>query len=574
MKINIYKRLFDYLKPYKKKLSLAIFFSVIVGVIASSPVPLIQKTFDDIFVEKDFFMLKAIPIALIILYSIKASLVYVQNIIILGVSLDLVVHVREKLFSHIHKLPFNFFENNESGQLISRLINDVAIMQSTVTRTIKELVQNSFTLIALLGWIFYLKWDWALISILIIPVMVLPISNIARKLKKLSHKGQEILADISSTIIESFSGIKLVRAFGMESVEENKFNSYSDNFLRVTKKNVKYMEITSPFLEVLGVISASVILWYGGFQVLTDKVSQGTFIAFIVGLFMMYTPVRILLKIFASFQVSIAGAERVFSILDLEEEKVKEGNIELAGVNNSITFENVSFKYPSRTTSVLTKVNLKLEKSKILAIVGMSGAGKTTLVDLLFRFHEPFAGSISIDGINIKYYTLKSLRNNLALVSQETFLFNDSIRNNIAYGRPNALEAEIIQASKAAYVDSFVTGFEDGYDTVIGERGIKLSGGQRQRISIARAVLRNAPILVLDEATSALDTESEKYVQDALHNLMKHRTTFVIAHRLSTIKHADSIIVLDRGEIVEFGTHEKLISSSLLYKKYYEMQIR
>ncbi|MDG1842994.1 MAG: ABC transporter transmembrane domain-containing protein [Nitrospinaceae bacterium] len=553
---------------------MAIFFSVIVGVIASSPVPLIQKTFDDIFVEKDFFMLKAIPIALIILYSIKASLVYVQNIIILGVSLDLVVHVREKLFSHIHKLPFNFFENNESGQLISRLINDVAIMQSTVTRTIKELVQNSFTLIALLGWVFYLKWDWALISILIIPVMVLPISNIARKLKKLSHKGQEILADISSTIVESFSGIKLVRAFGMESVEEKKFNSYSNNFLRVTKKNVKYMEITSPFLEVLGVISASVILWYGGFQVLTDKVSQGTFIAFIVGLFMMYTPVRILLKIFASFQVSIAGAERVFSILDLEEEKVKEGNIELTGVNNSITFENVSFKYPSRTTSVLTKVNLKLEKSKILAIVGMSGAGKTTLVDLLFRFHEPFAGSISIDGINIKYYTLKSLRNNLALVSQETFLFNDSIRKNIAYGRPNASEAEIIQASKAAYVDSFVTGFEDGYDTVIGERGTKLSGGQRQRISIARAVLRNAPILVLDEATSALDTESEKYVQDALHNLMKHRTTFVIAHRLSTIKHADSIIVLDRGEIVEFGTHEKLISSSLLYKKYYEMQIR
>ncbi|MBT7272475.1 MAG: ATP-binding cassette domain-containing protein, partial [Nitrospina sp.] len=491
-----------------------------------------------------------------------------------GVSLDLVVHVREKLFSHIHKLPFNFFENNESGQLISRLINDVAIMQSTVTRTIKELVQNSFTLIALLGWVFYLKWDWALISILIIPVMVLPISNIARKLKKLSHKGQEILADISSTIIESFSGIKLVRAFGMESVEEKKFNSYSNNFLRVTKKNVKYMEITSPFLEVLGVISASVILWYGGFQVLTDEVSQGTFIAFIVGLFMMYTPVRILLKIFASFQVSIAGAERVFSILDLEEEKVKEGNIKLTGVNNSITFENVSFKYPSRTTSVLTKVNLKLEKSKILAIVGMSGAGKTTLVDLLFRFHEPFAGSISIDGINIKYYTLKSLRNNLALVSQETFLFNDSIRKNIAYGRPNASEAEIIQASKAAYVDSFVTGFEDGYDTVIGERGTKLSGGQRQRISIARAVLRNAPILVLDEATSALDTESEKYVQDALHNLMKHRTTFVIAHRLSTIKHADSIIVLDRGEIVEFGTHEKLISSSLLYKKYYEMQIR
>ena len=574
MKIKLYKRLFRYLKPYKKKLSLAILFSVFVGVIASSPVPIIQKTFDDIFVEKDFFMLKAIPIALVILYTIKAGLVYVQNIIILGISWELVVRVREQLFSHIHKLPFDFFENNETGQLMSRIMNDVSIMQSTITRLLKELIQNSITLIALLGWIFYLKWDWAIISILVVPIMSLPISNIARKLKKLSHKGQEILAILSATILESFSGIKVVRAFGMESIEEKKFNSFSENFLRVMKKNVKYVEITSPFLELLGVLSASVILWYGGFQVLTDKVSQGTFIAFIVGLFMMYAPLRLLFKIYANIHTSLAGAERVFSILDLEEEKIKEGKKELFNLNKIIKFENISFKYPSRNAAVLTNINITLEKSKVLAIVGMSGAGKTTLVDLLFRFHEPSSGNVLIDGINIKDYTLKSLRSNLALVSQETFLFNDTIKKNIAYGRSNASEDDIIQAAKASHVDSFVRDFEEGYDTIIGERGVKLSGGQRQRISIARAILRNAPILVLDEATSALDSESEKSVQDALHNLMKHRTTLVIAHRLSTIASAHSIVVLDKGQIVETGTHEKLLSASGLYKKFYEMQVR
>ena len=573
MNTQLYKRLFRYLLPYKKKLLVAILFSVVVGVIASSPVPLIQKTFDDIFVEKNFFMLKVIPIGLVALYGIKAFLVYFQNIIILGITWELVVSMREKLFSHIHKLPFEFFEDNETGQLMSRIMNDVSIMQSTITRMVKEIIQNTITLIALLGWVFYLKWDWALISICVLPIMILPIGNIARKLKKLSHKGQEILANLSSTILESFSGVKVVRAFGMEDMESQKFNSFSGSFLNVMKKNVKYIEIPSPFLEFLGVISASVILWYGGFQVLTDKVSQGTFIAFIVGLFMMNAPLRLLIKLYASIQTSLAAAERVFYILDLEEEKINEGNLELLGLKKSIVYQDISFKYPSRDTQILSEINIVLEKSKILAIVGMSGSGKTSLVDLLFRFHDPLSGKILIDGVNIKDYTLKSLRGSLSLVSQETFLFNDTIRKNIAYGRPDASEVDIVAAAKAANVDLFTNSFDDGYDTIIGERGVKLSGGQRQRISIARAILRNASILVLDEATSALDSESEKSVQDALNNLMEDRTTFMIAHRLSTIKHADSIIVLDKGKIVEVGTHEKLLSNSGLYQKYYQMQI-
>ena len=573
MNIQLYRRLFLFLKPHLKKLCLAITFSVVVGVIASSPVPLIQKTFDDIFVQKDFFMLKVIPIALIFLYSLKATLSYAQNIIIFGISWELVVSVREKLFAHIHKLPFSFFEDNETGQLMSRIMNDVSIMQSTVTRLLKELVQNSITLMALLGWIFYLKWDWALISVIIFPAMILPVGNIARKLKKLSHKGQEMLADISSTILESFSGVKVVRAFGMESVEEQKFNDFSETFLKVMKKNVKYVEITSPFLELLGVISASVILWYGGFQVLTDKVSQGTFLAFIVGLFMMYTPLRLLFKIYTNIQSSLAGAERVFSILDKEEEKIKEGVHELLEFKNSIEFKNISFKYPSRNSRVLSNINVVVNKSQILAIVGMSGAGKTTLVDLLFRFHDPSSGDIFIDGINISEYTLSSLRNKLSLVTQETFLFNDTILQNILYGKPDASHEDVMKAASAAHVDYFVQSLDEGYDTVIGERGVKLSGGQRQRIAIARAILRNAPILVLDEATSSLDSESEKLVQGALHNLMEYRTTFVIAHRLATIKSAHLIIVLDKGEIVESGTHEQLLASSGLYQKYYEMQV-
>ena len=572
MKYLLYRRLLRFLRPYLKKLSLAILFSVIVGVIASSPVPLIQRTFDDIFVQKDFFMLKVIPLVLILLYAIKGGLTYAQNIIVFGISVELVVKVRERLFAHIHKLPFGFFEDNEIGQLISRIMNDVSIMQSTITRLLKEFLQNAITLIAILGWIFYLKWDWALFSIILFPLLVFPVVNIARKLKRLSHKGQEILANLSSTILESFSGIKIVRAFGMEPLEWKKFNQHSEGLLEVMKKNIKYVEITSPFLELFGVIGAAFILWYGGFQVLTDKVSQGTFIAFIVGLFMMYAPLRLLFKIYTSIQSSLAGAERVFAILDIEEEKLKEGTRKLAEFNNSIEFQNVSFKYPSRSALVLSDINVSIKKSQVLAIVGMSGAGKTTLVDLLFRFHDPVSGKILIDGTDIAEFTLKSLRENLALVTQETFLFNDTIWQNIANGRPVATPEEIMQAARAAHVDYFVETLDDGYDTIVGERGVKLSGGQRQRIAIARAILRDAPILVLDEATSALDSESEKLVQDALHNLMEHRTTFVIAHRLSTIKHAHSIIVLDKGEIVESGTHEELLATCGLYQRYHEMQ--
>jgi len=546
---------------------------MIVGAIATSPVPIIQKTFDSIFTEKDYFMLKVIPLALVVLYSLKAILMYAQNLIMFGISWELVVQFREKLFTHIHRLPFGFFEENDTGKLISRINNDVVVMQSTVTRLLKEFLQNSVTLMGLLVWVFYLKWDWALMALIIFPLMILPVSNIGRKLKKFSHKGQEILGNINATILESFSGIKIVRAFGLEPRELKKFQNFNDDYLKVMKKNVKYVEMTSPVLEVLGVASSAFILWYGGSQVLNGEISQGTFLAFLVALFMMYTPIRILFKIMASIQTSLAGAERVFDILDLPEERLGKGQKELIGFQGKIEFKDVCFRYPSRTKMVLDKINLTVNKSEVIAIVGMSGAGKTTLVDLLFRFFEVTSGKILIDGEDIQDFKLSSLRSHLSLVTQETFLFNDTILNNIAFGKEgNSTREEILVAAKAANVDSFVKNMDDGYETLIGERGVKLSGGQKQRIAIARAILRNAPILILDEATSALDSESEKLVQDALHNLMEHRTSFVIAHRLSTIKHANRILVMDDGKIIESGNHESLLANSGLYQKYYNMQ--
>jgi len=519
-------------------------------------------------------MLKMLPLVIIFLYMVKGSLRYIQSRIIYQIGWELVAQVRLDLFRHIHKLPYGFYEIDTTGQLMSRVVNDVNAMLLSITKQVKDTLQNFVMLVGLLGWIFYLKWDWAVIAVFVIPLALIPISRIARKLRQLGRRGQELLADINSTMVESFSGIKVVRAFGLEAEEEKKLKRHNDEFLEVMKIDVKYTEITSPLMEMLGVLGGSAVLWYGGFQVLSGEVSQGTFLAFILGMFMMYDPMRLLYKTYADVQKSLAAAERVFYILDLEEEKTNDGTLEFKGFNDCIEYKNVSFKYPSRDTQVLKSLNIVINKSDVFAIVGMSGAGKTTLVDLLFKFFKVTNGEITIDGVNINDFNSRSLRKHLALVTQETFLFDDTVLANIRFGRLDASHDEIMKAAEAAHVDSFVMDLDAGYDTVIGERGMKVSGGQRQRIAIARAILRNAPILVLDEATSALDSESEKLVQDALHHLMENRTTFVIAHRLSTIQHANHILVMEYGEMVGMGNHEELLASCAQYQKYYQMQFK
>jgi len=544
MDLKLYKRLLRNLIPYRGKVILVLVTSVIVGALSTSPVPLVKEALDKIFVEKDTFMLNVIPLVLIVLYIVKSGLRYFQSCLIFKVGWELIAKFRMDIFRHIHKLPYGFFEKDTTGKLISRAVNDVNAMLLTLARHVKDALQNCVMFLGLMFWVFYLKWDWALIAIFVIPFALIPVYTVGKKLRHLGRRGQEIIADITSTMLESFSGIKIVRAFGLETIEEKKLDKHNQDFLENMKKNVKYTELTSPMMEVLGILGGSAVLWYGGSQVLSGEVTQGTFFAFILGMFMMYDPMRVLFKLYTDVQIALAASERVYSILDEEVEKMRVGKMSMTGFRHQIEYKNVSFKYPSRETMVLKNINLTVKKSEVLAIVGMSGAGKSTLADLLFKFFIVTEGEILIDGENINDLNSHSLRNNLALVTQETFLFNDTIFQ-----------------------------LDDGYDTVIGERGFMLSGGQRQRIAIARAILRNAPILVLDEATSALDSESEKLVQDALHRLMEHRTTFVIAHRLSTIKSADRIIVMEQGEIIGSGTHDELMADCAQYQKYYEMQV-
>lgn len=569
----MYKRLLQYVKPYY--LSIVIAFICALGVSATTAAAawLVQPVLDKIFIEKNVTMLMLIPVAILVIYFFKGICSYAQSYIMRDVGNKVIMDVRNDLYAHTAVMPMQFFTRNSTGNLMSRILNDVSIINSAVSNSIKDLIQNSVTVIALAGVVFYRDWKLAIIACISLPFAYYPLIKLGRKLRHVSKIGQDEMSGISSILHETFTGTSVVKAFGMEKSEIEKFRNKNNKLYKVTMKGVKYAEISTPLMEFIGSIAVALIIWYGGSQVIHGVSTTGTFFSFLTALILMYGPLKTLTKINVSIQQSLAAADRIFEILDLETENViDKGTLQLTGIKNKIEFKDVYFRYEGAPGYALYGLNFEISIGQVVAIVGGSGGGKTTIGNLLLRFYEPTSGGILIDKTDIREFTMQSLRGHMGIVSQDVILFNDTVLNNIAYGKKEFSMEEVIEAATRAYAHEFIMKMPEGYNTEIGERGVRLSGGEKQRIAIARAILKNPPILILDEATSALDTESEQIIQMALNNLMKGRTTFVIAHRLSTIKNADVIIAVEKGRIVEMGRHESLIKNSGLYSRLYDMQ--
>ena len=571
--MDIYKRLIKLAKPHLPKFILAMLCMLVVGGLTSALAFLVKPVLDDIFMKKNAAMLKWIPIAVVAIYMLKGLCTYVQTILMNFIGQRVVADIRNRLYQVIQTQSMSFFTKNQTGILMSRITNDVNSMQGAVSEAVTSLLKDSFTLICLMFVIFYRDWQLALVAMVIFPVTIYPIATFGRKIRKLATRTQVTMGSLTTLLQETISGARIVKAFGREDYESSRFSRENENLLKLTLKSVSISAVSSPFMEFLGGVGIAAIIFYGGYQVIQGVSTPGTFFSFLAALIMLYEPIKRLTNVNNTIQQGIAGAQRVFSIIDaVPEIRNKPEAIPLPAISKSVDIRNVTFRYED--TPVLKQINLTVRAGEAVAFVGMSGGGKTTLVNLIPRFYDVSEGQILIDGRDIRDVTIESLRAQIGIVTQQTILFNDTVRNNIIYGDVEKTEADVIRAAKAANAHYFIMNLPDGYDTVIGEQGTKLSGGERQRISIARALLKDAPILVLDEATSSLDTEAEIEVQEALENLMKGRTTLVIAHRLSTIRNADRIVVLVNGEIVEEGTHEALLDKKGEYFRLYQMQFK
>jgi ATP-binding cassette, subfamily B, bacterial MsbA len=518
-------------------------------------------------------------ICLIVLLAFLAKNIfgYMQAYFLAYVEQGTMKDLRDKAYRHLHKLPMSYFKKERLGNLISRIINDVNVVQSSISAAFLNLIREPLTIIVFLGIAISISWELTLLAFIILPFSMLIIAWVGLKLRKQSALIQAKLADITSVIQETISGVKIVKAFGMERYENNKFMKETGDFFKLLLKIVRIRNASSPLTEILSVMVGVVIIYYGGVLVLQDQTLKASeFLGFLFAIFQLMPPIKELSSVNNRIQESSAAGDRIFEIIDTEPEIKNVSNpVKLDTLRENIKLENVSFQYDDSDEMVLDKINFTIERGEIVALVGPSGGGKSTLVDLIPRFYDPTSGKIMIDGIDIKNIEINNLRNLMGIVTQETFLFNESIKNNIAYGLGDYSLEKIIEAAKTANAHDFIMQMQKGYDTIIGERGTKLSGGQRQRISIARALVKNPDIMIFDEATSALDNESELLVQEAIERMMVNRTTIVIAHRLSTIRNASRIIVLERGKIIQIGQHQELIENTNgLYHKFYEMQFR
>ena len=571
--MKTYLRLLPYLKPYIWPYSVVGMICMLAYGASDGVLPfLVQHIMDDVFARRDVVTLSYLPAVIIAYFALRGLLNFGQSYLSDYVGLRIINDVRNALNRHLQSLSVGFFYRNPTGTLISRVNSDVVLLRSALTDALASFLRDATSVLVLTLVAFYKDWVLASIAFVVFPASVLPVMRLSKNIKRFTKRGQISTGMLTALLQESIQGNRIVKAFGMEAYENEKFVAENRKLFKQSLRASRIKSIVAPAMELLAAFAIGGVVWYGGWSVVGGGRTQGEFMAFMAAMFLMYQPFKGLTKTYTLVHQGIAGAERVFEVLDERPEvKEKPDAIEAAAFSDALEFCNVSFGYSEKP--VLKNINLKIKAGEMVALVGVSGVGKSTLADLIPRYFDVSSGKITLDGADIRELSLKSLRAQIGVVAQHTFLFDDTVRNNIAYGHPEWDLADVVAAAQAAHAHEFISAMPHGYDSRVGEMGMQLSGGQRQRLAIARALLKNAPILILDEATSALDAESEKLVQDALENLITKRTTLVIAHRLSTIRKADRIVVLVDGAIVEEGTHEELLARKNEYSRLYTLQL-
>jgi subfamily B ATP-binding cassette protein MsbA len=577
------RRIAELVRPFTGRLILGILASLVVSSTNGALAWIVKPVVDNVFISGNRGYLALTAVLVVVIFIIRGSFDFIQNYLMGSIGAKIARDLRNQLYGHVVYLPLSNYGRDTTGSMISRVLSDVERLQNILVTRVKELFIHSGTIVILTGVAFYRRWDLTLMALLVLPSAFYVVNLIGKRLKEVSRRAQQRIAHLTESMSEGFTGIKIIKSFSTEKRETERFAIKNQDYYREFMRSVRLLEASSLIMEVVAGAGVAFIVYYGGSLVTGGVISSGDFFSFMAAVLMIFTPAKRLANVYNGIQQATAYLGRIDEVL--EEEKEREGTVEFAPIENNIVYDDVTFRYAGREGDALVGVSAEVRKGEVVAIVGRSGSGKSTFVDLLARFYSPQAGRILIDGGDIQDATLRSLRAQVGIVSQNVILFNDTVRNNIAYGRPDASEGEVRAASEAAFAHDFVMELPQGYDTPLGEGGASLSGGQRQRISIARALLKDPPVLILDEATSALDTQSEMMVQRALDRIIMEgagagsenvsaprKTIFIIAHRLSTIKRADRIIVLDRGRVAEVGTHEELLERGGTYRRLYDLQ--